>query len=947
MRGSIGNANDEGRGGTWSLHLDSGGTSRAITTGTVPDDGALAAVDGLPDGEHVLVLTARDGAENEGQSLVRFASDSTPPQVVFAAPLAGAWLADALVPVTARVAEEHPRLGRLTVTDAAGTRELAKVETFPGGELHAEWAPEQDQDGPAKVVAEVTDLAGNTTTRELDVFVDWAPPVAHITSPRDGYLGVPPVFTGTADDANLTEWTLEFAPGVPGVAFEFAQIASGTAASNGELGRLGALPADGTYTARLTVVNRAGNRSEDVVAFVVDTSPPSPPLGLAVTAGAPREAVLTWTASADPGVTGYIAQRASGDADLVPITASPLAGTRYVDGSLADGRYRWIVVAVDSTGRWSGPSNEVALAIDLTAPAVSIASPSQGSRVGGTVEITGTAYAPSDFKVYRLSVGAGTAPTESRVFTTAMAPVQFGALGTLDTMVLDDGAQTIQLEAEDVLGNVAQVRRQLVVDNSPPAAPLLLSAASSGSGVALSWQANSEPDVAGYLLFRNGVLAGVPDGADLSDLGAWLVKGTGATDANVPDGTWAYQVQALDGTGNASPLSNALTVPLDRRAPSAEIVDPVHLARLEQGRFVFAEVADIDVVQVQIEARAAGEPTFRPLGTLVRPPFAAWLDPEAFGANVVEVRAIASDAAGNVDPAPRSAFLLFGPDPMVPSVHPLLDGLAASVGWAPADAAGYEVRCDGNLLTSATRPGGTASASSTGSGTPDGAYGTSSGWTAGGRAPQWWRVNLLTPTLIERVQASGWGATSVDLNVKVHGAWIPVARGQPASLDVAIESAASRGSGRVRHRGRHGNARATVLGQHRSGAGDVRSALRRFALRDGELRLLREGVLAVRALGRGVRSRGRVPGDDRRGSVRRRDAHRAARGHRCRRRDGRACACGGRRALHDGPLGRGRTVFRRRPARSGREHVRRDGRRGRWQPQPPLRAHVDHVRAAT
>ena len=787
VRGSIGNASDEGRGGTWSLHLESGGTSRAIANGTVPDSGTLGVVDGLPDGEHVLVLAGRDGAENEGQSLVRFASDSTPPEVVFQAPLAGAWLADALVPVVARVAEQHPRLGRLTVTNAAGTRELAKVETFPGGDLHAEWAPDPDQDGPAKLAAEVTDLAGNTTTRELDVFVDRAPPVAHITSPRDGYLGNPPVFTGTADDANLTEWTLEFAPGVPGVAFEFAPIASRTASSTGELGRLGALPADGTYTARLTVVDRAGNRSEDVVAFVVDTSPPSPPLGLAVAAGAPREAVLTWTASTDPGVTGYVVQRAAGDGGLVPITASPVTGTQYVDGSLADGRYRWVVVAVDSTGRWSEPSNEVALAIDLAAPAVSIASPSQGSRVGGAVEITGSAYAPSDFKVYRLSVGAGTVPAELRVFASSSAPVQFGALGKLDTTVLDDGAQTIQLEAEDVLGNVAQVRRQIFVDNSPPAAPVLLSAAPSGSGVALSWQASSEPDVAGYLLYRNGVLAGVPDGADLSDLGAWLVKGTARTDANVPDGTWTYQVQALDTAGNASPLSNALTVPLDRQAPSAEIVDPVHLARLEQGRFVIAEVADIDVVQVQIEARASGETTFRPLGTLVRAPFAAWLDPEAFGADVVEVRAVASDAAGNVDPAPRSAFLLFGPDPTVPSVHPLLDGLAVSVGWAPADAAGYEVRRDGNLLTSATRPEGTASASSTGSGTPDGAYGTWGGWVAGGTAPQWWRVDLFTPTLIERVQASGWGATSVDLKVKVHGAWIPVARGQPAWLDVVID----------------------------------------------------------------------------------------------------------------------------------------------------------------
>jgi len=67
--------------------------------------------------------------------------------------------------------------------------------------------------------------------------------------------------TGTATDTNLTNWGLDYGPGAS--PSSWTSIATGTAAvSNGALGTWQTgLPANGTYTVRLQVWDRAGTRS--------------------------------------------------------------------------------------------------------------------------------------------------------------------------------------------------------------------------------------------------------------------------------------------------------------------------------------------------------------------------------------------------------------------------------------------------------------------------------------------------------------------------------------------------------------------------------------------------------------------------------------------------------------------------------------------------------------
>ena len=69
------------------------------------------------------------------------------------------------------------------------------------------------------------------------------------------------------------------------------------------------------------------------------------------------------------------------------------------------------------------------------------------------------------------------------------------------------------------------------------------------------WTANSEPDLAGYNVFR-ALSPGVPTGGTPLN-GDDLVTGTAFTDATAANGTsYYYVVAAVDGSNNASGSSN-------------------------------------------------------------------------------------------------------------------------------------------------------------------------------------------------------------------------------------------------------------------------------------------------------------------------------------------------------------------------------------------------------
>ena len=66
---------------------------------------------------------------------------------------------------------------------------------------------------------------------------------------------------------------------------------------------------------------------------------------------------------------------------------------------------------------------------------------------------------------------------------------------------------SIKLETEDLSGNVSTHQITVTVDNTPPARPVIVSATAINADATVTWNANAELDLAGYLLYRNDQLA--------------------------------------------------------------------------------------------------------------------------------------------------------------------------------------------------------------------------------------------------------------------------------------------------------------------------------------------------------------------------------------------------------------------------------------------------------
>jgi chitodextrinase len=97
-------------------------------------------------------------------------------------------------------------------------------------------------------------------------------------------------------------------------------------------------------------------------------------------------------------------------------------------------------------------------------------------------------------------------------------------------------------------------------DTTPPAIPTGLAAIPGNAQVQLNWSANSESDLAGYRLYRNGTL--IYNGSNTSYLNTGLSNGT----------TYTYTLSAYDTSGNESAQSSGVPATPTGTAPSAEAI---------------------------------------------------------------------------------------------------------------------------------------------------------------------------------------------------------------------------------------------------------------------------------------------------------------------------------------------------------------------------------------
>ncbi len=104
-------------------------------------------------------------------------------------------------------------------------------------------------------------------------------------------------------------------------------------------------------------------------------------------------------------------------------------------------------------------------------------------------------------------------------------------------------------------------------DTVPPAVPSGLVATPGAADVALSWSANTEPDLLGYKIYKAGVQVAILPAAT-----------TSYTDFGLLTGTYFYQVSAIDSSGNESARSASVSATVGT-PPSETLVD----AGLENG----------------------------------------------------------------------------------------------------------------------------------------------------------------------------------------------------------------------------------------------------------------------------------------------------------------------------------------------------------------------------
>jgi len=129
--------------------------------------------------------------------------------------------------------------------------------------------------------------------------------------------------------------------------------------------------------------------------------------------------------------------------------------------------------------------------------------------------------------------------TDSRMDWGARRCYVMRAVETLNDLSIESDAQTPACET--------------LKDTFPPAAPANLQSSPQEGAISLIWDANSEPDLDGYIVFRG------PSPESLESIVSAPVQLTQFRDENLQPGTrYVYVVRAVDKAGNRSAASNAV-----------------------------------------------------------------------------------------------------------------------------------------------------------------------------------------------------------------------------------------------------------------------------------------------------------------------------------------------------------------------------------------------------
>ncbi|HSV14191.1 MAG TPA: Ig-like domain-containing protein [Tepidisphaeraceae bacterium] len=331
---------------------------------------------------------------------------------------------------------------------------------------------------------------------------------------------------------------------------------------------------------QIKAVDTSGNSSTPTSANAFrpspnDITPPAQPSNLAAS-GAAGGITLTWSANTEPDLAGYNVY--SGPSASGPFTKLNTAGLlkvlTYNDTAAVQGAttfYR--LSAVDLSNNESTFATASALRPDATAPATPANFTATGSTAG--IALAWNANTESDLAGYNLYSSTSATGT----FTLVNRGGSITGTSYNDTAAPSGAVTFYHLTAVDTSNNEsttpanANALRPNPTDTTPPATPTNFGAVGSAGGVSLTWSANTEPDLAGYNLYRAPTAGGTF--VKLNTTG--FLTGVTYNDTTAPAGQMSfYQLTAVDTSANEStpPATASASVPVQSTFTSADIGNP-------------------------------------------------------------------------------------------------------------------------------------------------------------------------------------------------------------------------------------------------------------------------------------------------------------------------------------------------------------------------------------
>jgi RHS repeat-associated protein len=288
------------------------------------------AFSGLPDGTHVVKLSAYDKAGNKAERSIEVFIDNTAPQPF-----------DILSDTTGWSANPTPALSFEAKDDQSGIAGYeCRVDAGTWQGVSSPYTLSSLSEGRHVAEIRATDQAGNSTVASTEIFIDLATPEPFAIL----------VFPDTLTSNTQPELTFVTEDSGSGVQRYLVSVNDGAFIPATSPHKLEPLK-DGVYAIRVKAIDHAGNEIIAATNIEIDTTPPAVPTGLYVLIG-DGEIKLSWEKAGDD-VFEYCVQKQTGDKKekwSLEVGGKP----SYLDRDVInDTAYTYQIQAIDLAGNAS------------------------------------------------------------------------------------------------------------------------------------------------------------------------------------------------------------------------------------------------------------------------------------------------------------------------------------------------------------------------------------------------------------------------------------------------------------------------------------------------------------------------------------------------------------------------------------------------------------------